>query len=117
MDFKKYFVLLGGIYLLLILVVDVYFLNSLGFGQSDTFVALAFPIVFGWILGGVVPGKYWGTYFTLSWIILFLAVLATRVGKSAASDHVATAFVILFATGCMFATQSFRMLFRLDERE
>ena len=117
MGFMKYFVLFGGIYLLLILTIDVYFLNSLGFGQNEVLVALVFPILFGWVLGGIVPERHWGAYFSLSWIMLLLAVFAIRVGKNSTTDHEAIAFVIFFATGCMFAVQSLRMLIHLDQHE
>jgi hypothetical protein len=114
MGFIRPFLPFVAVALVLILVVDAFIFGGLGFGRFETLVALAFPILFGWVLGGFVPERYWGPYFTLSWLMVLAAPFALRVGKGSMTDQPLIAFVILFATGCMFAAQSLRMLSRFD---
>jgi hypothetical protein len=114
MDLIRPFLPFVAVALVGILAVDVFFLMGLGFGRIETLVALAFPALFGWVLGGFVPERYWGPYFTLSWLMVLAAPFALRVGKGSMTDQPLIAFVILFATGCMFAAQSLRMLSRFD---
>ncbi len=114
MDFVRPFLPFVAVGLLFTLVADFYFLMNLGFGHTEIMVALIFPVLFGWVLGGFVPERYWGSYFTLAWLMVLATPFAARATKGAESDIPSVAFVILFATGCMFAAQSLRMLSRLD---
>ncbi len=114
MDFVRPFLPFVAVGLFLTLAADSFFLMNLGFGRTETMVALIFPVLFGWILGGFVPERYWGSYFTLAWLMVLATPFVARATKGAASGIPSIIFVILFASGCMFATQSLRMLSRLD---
>lgn len=117
MDLVRPFLPFVAVALTLTLLVDIFFLTGLGFSRIETSVAIAFPVLFGWVLGGFVPERYWGSYFTLSWLMVLAAPFTLRIAKGSMTDQPYIVFVILFATGCMFATQSLRMLSRLDQSE
>jgi hypothetical protein len=117
MDLVRPFLPFVVVALVLTLVVDIFFLMGLDFSRVETSAAIAFPVLFGWMLGGFVPGRHWGSYFTLAWIMVLAAPFALRIGKGSMTDQPYIVFVILFATGCMFAAQSLRMLSRLDQSE
>jgi hypothetical protein len=118
MDLVRPFLPFVAVALALTLLVDFFFLMGLGFSRVETSVAIAFPILFGWVLGGFVPERYWGSYFTLSWLMVLAAPFTLRIAKGSMTDQpYLVIFVILFATGCMFAAQSLRMLSRLDKSE
>jgi len=114
MDFVRPFLPFVAVGLVLTLAVDSFLLMNLGFGRTETIVALIFPVLFGWVLGGFVPERYWGSYFTLAWLMVIAAAFAARAAKGSTSDIPSITFVILFASGCMFVAQSLRMLSRLD---
>lgn len=116
MDFIRPFLPLVLAGLALILVIDIFLLRHLGFEDFEVLVALLFPVLFGWFLGGRVPPKYWGPYFTLAWFMVLTAPLILRIGKHSLAQT-SVVFVVLFATGCMFAAQSVRMLSRYDNSE